>query len=194
MRADFFCGVCCVLIILREACCKWIFSLRETCILIFLFEKLILFMELVACWFCPWNLFYIDFSLNKTCRLICVLMKLIFILELISINFCSYNLLCCDFYTWNFSLVECSFREARTLIFLVVNLICSWNLLPTDFLSWNLPRADFLFVKLAACWFFWNLYIDFFFLTKLIFVHGTCSLLIFIHKIYCFLIYLLWDL
>ena len=53
---------------------------RETCTLIFLLVKLILFMELVECWFCSWNLLranfyslnllYVDYSLRETCTLI----------------------------------------------------------------------------------------------------------------------------
>jgi len=102
-ETDFAHRTCCVLIFFRETCADVCsrnllhvdFSLRETCKLIFLIVKLILFTELVACWlvveldetdcvdktysvlifvfmkllscwFCSsWNL-YIDFSPHET--------------------------------------------------------------------------------------------------------------------------------
>jgi len=96
--------------------CPWHFfhvdlSLCETCTLIFLPVKLILLIELVACWFFfSWNLLYGFFSswnvllvyscLSKIFTLIFHVLNWFCLWILLRANFCSWNLLLIDFYPY----------------------------------------------------------------------------------------------
>jgi len=180
------------------------FSLCETCTLIFLFVKLILFVELVACWFfvretfcvltfSSWNL-YIDFSppetyfVHKTCcepifihetccRLIFVretYCMLIYIREM-----CSILIFLPVKLIMLMELLEWWFfvyGACSVLIFLFVRLEHWFFLISKLILFMGLVALWLLFGELIVRWFF--------------FVRETCRILIslfvkFVHSFFC---------
>ena len=184
------------------------FSLRETCILIFLFAILILFIELVACWFffgtgcmlffsSSWNLYiYLSpcepdfvhgtslcwFFVGGTFCVLIFLRKtccmLIYLFLKLTHCFC---------FSWNWF---CSWNW-------LLAYFCSWNLSYADFCSWNLLCVDFSFRE--TCILFFLLVKMIFFSVNgiydmLIFAHGTCCLLILFVKLAICWIFSSWKL
>jgi len=131
-----------------------IFSPRETCTLIFVLIKLILFMELFVCRFCSWNLLHIDFFSSWK----------LYIGFCTSWNwFCSWNLLHADFCLWNFLNADFSLFETSTRIFLLETLILAhgtWSILIFLLGTYCLLIS---FVKLVTCRFVlsWKFSVDF---------------------------------
>ena len=146
------------------------FSYRETYIFIFLLVKLILFMELVSCWFFSCNLLRADFFVRETCLCwfftllnlyisfsplktdfvhgtCCIL---IFVRGTISDFSAKYLLIFYPqiqylliFFVKFFACWFFLFAKLVNQFFSSCNYICLFNLLCAYFCSWNFLRANF---------------------------------------------------
>jgi len=128
---------------------------HESCTLIFLLVKLIMFMEPVASGFLfvelvvRWFLFgkLVVCLIFSSCNLYIdlFLVKLILFMELVS----------CWFFVHGTCCVPTFVRETCTLVYLLVEVFCSWNSLSPDFFfDHGTCQSWFLLMKLVACWFF----------------------------------------
>ena len=165
-------------------------SLHETCVLIFLIMKLVLSIELVACWLLVVKLFPCWFSFHKTSTLIFLLEKLILIMG-VAVSW----LLFVEFIAYWFSLVKFVYFVSSLLV------ICAFHFLCLDicvFVHWFLLGKFVLFCFFPSQ----NLYINFFFhkiefffgtCCVLICFRGTCCVLMFFRETCCILIFLFME-
>ena len=142
-----------ILLYLRETCCTLFFSF--------------------------WNLFYLDIFLHEIHCMLSVkhnvwlfftrkICCMVIYLKLVAYCFFYVKHNTCWFCSWRMLHMDCFFRKLNV----------SWFMT-----SRNVSYFYFFFMKLVACWFFyqWNLYIDFSPL-ETGFVRGSCSALIFARK------------
>ena len=184
-ETDFVHETCWVLIFYSRNLLYVDFSLRETCIFIFLLLKVILFMnaaacifllvELVACWFLLVKLVY--FSFQETLNWFPPSWHW----------FYSRNLWRTEYFRGTFCVLIFVCKTSCMSNFLFVKLIPLIFLLVKLILLIEIVACWFLYMKFVECWFFretycilifseWNLYIDFS-PRETDFVHETCCVL-----------------
>ena len=166
---------------------------RETYINVFLLVKLIFaYGSWLHAQFCSWKSLRADFFVRETfCKFVFLFVKLVHWFFSLWNWFCSWKFLRTDFCSWK--LVACSF-------FSLWILYIDFSPRETDFVYGSFLRVDFLFVDLVAWW----LLIEkptvvgfslretcvlIFPPLELIFIYGTWRLLIFVRGTCCMLIF-----
>ena len=140
------------------------FSLCETsCMLTFLFVKLLYWFFSLWNWFFSWNFCVLSFCLGILLRVDCCSWKLLHV-DFLSMKllhwffsswnwFCAWNLFCTEF-TPGTCCVLISIRGISGMLSLLFEKLVNWFFSSLDwFCSWNLLHVDFLFVELVAHWF-----------------------------------------